>query len=194
MKIGGVNALKSSLNIPQEVLKRGVGIAPCVYMSRLIGTTFAPLWSQATYPSHDLPRIGVQERQRQHTFRTRKNCLQAKKSTLLVFRLGLLTPCSGMPCAINPVQMAHVLCQYIFCCCCYLIRLRVSQPNFFFCSGRLQLESGCLHSVWRSVVRHPECHCSWKTDKYFCSCRSPLKIPTALMTAARISQALPFTC
>jgi len=76
----------------------------------------------------------------------------------------------------------------------YLVRLCVSQPNFCFCSGWLQLESGPPQSAWRSVVRHSECHCSWKTDKCFCSCRSPLKIPAASMTAARISQALPFTC
>ena len=76
--------VESGLNITQEVLKRGVGIAFRVYLSGLIGMTSAPLWSWATHPSHDLPRFGVLERQRQHTFRTRRNCLQAKKSTLLV--------------------------------------------------------------------------------------------------------------
>lgn len=49
-------------------------------------------------------------------------------------------------------------------------------------------------SLWRSTLRHPECHCSWKNVKCFCSCCCPLKIPSALMTAVKISWALPFTC
>lgn len=49
-------------------------------------------------------------------------------------------------------------------------------------------------NLCRSALRHPKCHCSWNTVKCFCSCRCPLKILAASMTAGKISQALPFTC
>lgn len=49
-------------------------------------------------------------------------------------------------------------------------------------------------NLCRSSRRHPKCHCSWNTVKCFCSCRCPLKILAASMTAVKISQALPFTC
>ncbi len=44
------------------------------------------------------------------------------------------------------------------------------------------------------AFRHPKCDCSWNTVKCFCSCRCPLKIQAASMTAVKISWALPFTC
>lgn len=52
----------------------------------------------------------------------------------------------------------------------------------------------CSPNLRRSDRRHPKCHCSWNTIKCFCSCCCPLKIRAASMTAAEISQALPFTC
>lgn len=54
--------------------------------------------------------------------------------------------------------------------------------------------SECSPNLWCSDRRHPKCHCSWNTIKCFCSCCCPLKILAASMTAAKISQALPFTC
>lgn len=64
-----------------------------------------------------------------------------------------------------------------------------NHTSFSFNNFRVVPQSLC-----RSGRRHPECHCSWNTVKCFCSCCCPLKILAALMTAVKISRALPFTC
>lgn len=70
----------------------------------------------------------------------------------------------------------------------------VSAPALRCNNFRMGTPPHTLESLCLSGRRHPKCHCSLNTVKCFCSCCCPLKILAAPMTAAKISQALPFIC
>lgn len=120
---------------------------------------------------------------RQHTFRTCSLSFEVRTSSTRLQKAERRHR-AALVSRIWPLQVSRAALPCVFAVMC--------QGGGI--GSKTELGREVPQSLCRSGHGHPNCHCSVNTVKCFCSCCCPLKILAALMTAAKISRALPFTC